>query len=119
MSISSSIKTLISGGEVKYSPDEQIVGQWIDGKTLYQKTVDFGENKNIGTSWTAISSSEVPANMYQIISGFGSSAVTSDSIGSVRALSFSITASGTAFNLAAPAACTVRYITIQYTKTTD
>ena len=27
---------------MKYSTDEQIVGEWIDGKPLYQKTVDLG-----------------------------------------------------------------------------
>ena len=40
-----------------YSTEEKIVGKWIDGKPLYQKTFDFGSNINIDTSsWTVISS---------------------------------------------------------------
>ena len=35
-----SLKTL-KGGSNNYSLDEQVVGTWIDGKPLYQKTVNF------------------------------------------------------------------------------
>lgn len=33
-----------SSGDIKYSTDEQIVGEWIDGSTLYQKTFDLGSS---------------------------------------------------------------------------
>ena len=38
---------------IKYSTDEQIVGEWIDGKPLYQKVVNCG-NKNLSSSWTTL-----------------------------------------------------------------
>lgn len=31
---------------VIYSTDEQVIGEWIDGSTLYQKTIDFGALPN-------------------------------------------------------------------------
>ena len=37
-----------SEGFVKYSFDEQVVGEWVDGKPVYQKTV-FIENAANGT----------------------------------------------------------------------
>jgi hypothetical protein len=30
------------GGGVNYSTQERVIGTWIDGKPLYQKTIDFG-----------------------------------------------------------------------------
>ena len=38
---------------MKYSTDEQIVGEWIDGKPLYQKTVNFGALPNNTTKIVA------------------------------------------------------------------
>lgn len=36
-----------------YSTTEQIVGTWIDGQTIYEKTFDLGENVSISyNSWT-------------------------------------------------------------------
>ena len=32
----------IGAGPVNYSTDEQLIGTWINGKPLYQKTVDCG-----------------------------------------------------------------------------
>lgn len=34
------------GSEHHYSTDEQVVGTWIDGSTLYEKTIDFGALPN-------------------------------------------------------------------------
>ena len=34
--------------KIKYSTDEQVIGEWIDGKPLYQKVVDFGTMPNNG-----------------------------------------------------------------------
>lgn len=36
----------LSGEPHNYSTDEQVVGTWIDGKTLYEKTVDCGALPN-------------------------------------------------------------------------
>ena len=36
-----------------YSEDEQVVGTWIDGSTVYEKVIDLGTNTNIDyQSWT-------------------------------------------------------------------
>ena len=37
-----------------YSTDEQVVGTWIDGKPLYEKTVEFTWSKHPSTQWTAL-----------------------------------------------------------------
>lgn len=36
------ISSTTGGGFVNYSEDEQIVGRWIDGKPIYQKTINIG-----------------------------------------------------------------------------
>ena len=37
-----------------YSTDEQVVGTWIDGSTVYEKTIDLGNNKNFNNGWQSI-----------------------------------------------------------------
>lgn len=38
---------------VHYSTDEHIIGTWVDGSTLYEKTWDFGSNLEVSyNSWT-------------------------------------------------------------------
>ena len=44
-----------------YSTDEQIIGTWIDGSTLYEKTIDFGALPN-----TANTAKNVPHNIANI-----------------------------------------------------
>ena len=42
----------LSGEPHNYSTDEQIVGTWIDGSTIYEKVIDFGSDTNISqTQW--------------------------------------------------------------------
>jgi hypothetical protein len=39
--------------EHTYSTEEQVIGTWIDGKTIYEKTIDLGETVSISnTNWT-------------------------------------------------------------------
>lgn len=38
----------VRGKYHKYSTEEQIIGEWIDGKPVYEKTVDFGVLPNAG-----------------------------------------------------------------------
>lgn len=37
----------LSGEPHNYSTDEQVVGTWIDGSTIYEKTFDLGSEINI------------------------------------------------------------------------
>jgi hypothetical protein len=48
---------------VHYSTDEQVVGTWIDGKTIYQKTCNVTTNTNCdNTTWTSLPLDNPPAN---------------------------------------------------------
>lgn len=38
---------------VNYSTDEHIIGTWVDGSTLYEKTVNFGTLPNNAGKYTA------------------------------------------------------------------
>lgn len=98
-----------------YSEDEQVVGRWTDGKPIYQKTWDLGDNTAISnTSWTLINS--IPnTNMDQVIEALAS---YSDGV------SWSIIADATTnpcgfLASRANGGIQVRYITLRYTKTTD
>ncbi len=44
---------------VNYSTDEQVIGKWIDGKPLYEKTIDFGGMPNNTTKTVAHNISNV------------------------------------------------------------
>ena len=33
-----------------YSTDERVVGRWIDGKPIYQKTIDYDSTVSVGTT---------------------------------------------------------------------
>lgn len=116
-----------------YSTDEQLIGTWIDGKPLYQKTIDTGALPSTGTS--GIFQKEVPHNVQGIervvdISGYA----RRPSTGLIMAFNHSLTQSGTvkyvvavandtnvsiisAANLSAN--YTESFVTIKYTKTTD
>lgn len=52
-----------------YSTDEQVVGTWIDGSTLYEKTYSVSSSVSIGTSWSE-TGFELPANTNRVIEGF-------------------------------------------------
>jgi hypothetical protein len=59
--------TAISIGEAtEYSTDEKVVGTWIDGKHVYQKTIDCGALPNNATKVVSI-----PANIDTIVSVSG------------------------------------------------
>lgn len=45
MSVSDLMEFQLVGDNI-YSTDEKVIGRWIDGKPLYQKTIDFGKLPN-------------------------------------------------------------------------
>lgn len=108
-----------------YSITERVVGQWIDGKPIYQKTVDCGALPNAGQS----SVSHNIANI-DIIPNFWGIGINQGGI------SLKIPGEVTGSNHASAVGCYVNrteigfltyndrsgyhaYVTIQYTKTTD
>lgn len=54
MSINVNGRRAVGGSSMhNYSTDEHVVGTWIDGSTLYEKTVDFGALPNNTTKTVA------------------------------------------------------------------
>lgn len=58
----------ISGNQHDYSTTEQVVGKWIDGSTLYEKTIFYDNQATIGDGYTPIESLSNIAHI-DIISG--------------------------------------------------
>ena len=101
-----------------YSTDEQVIGTWIDGKPIYQKTVDLINPVTISsTSWVPISAFPV-TNIDLVIKAVGLQKSGNDA-----ALFWLNCGKGTSYlqfivardNSNAGA----RFITVQYTKITD
>ena len=118
-----------SGGS-SYSTEEQIVGTWIDGKTLYERTFDCGYLPNGTTKEVNIDSNVMPVRYW----GIAINTKDSESGQTTRALPFldSDTAnmirvdtqrSGSSASIRIKTytswAFYYAYVTIQYTKTTD
>ena len=110
-----------------YSTDEKLIGRWIDGKPLYQRTINFGALPNAAIKDVAHGISEID----NIIAYY---AISSNASGTASNLPCA-TGGGTA--TVNPIGCTVdktvihvwcfdnrtayinTYITIQYTKTSS
>jgi hypothetical protein len=101
-----------------YSTSEQIVGEWIDGKPLYEKTWEFDSAVSIASnSWTdvPISNSTIKGIIgvkgYNLFSGkiscWNGLSATADSGNYVKILH------------SRNVSITVKYLMLQYTKTTD
>jgi hypothetical protein len=99
-----------------YSTDETFTGMyWIDGKKIYQKTVDLGSNVTISsTTWTPISALPI-TDIDLLIKTFG--------IHQEGTMFWLNCGKGTSYLQFIVARndpnAGVRYITVQYTKTTD
>ena len=53
---------------VHYSTAEHVIGTWVDGKTLYEKTWYFQDNMvSIGTNWTSLNISVSDLNIGEIV----------------------------------------------------
>ena len=107
----------------KYSTQEQVVGEWIDGKPLYQKTVDFGALPNASYKSVQTGLSDcVIRNMFGVArtaTGFTVTLPNAELTSSENInLSFLVTDEvriRTGYDYSSYSA----YITLQYTKTTD
>lgn len=114
LQVGSTIYDVPSGGGSghNYSTTEQIVGTWIDGSTVYEKTVDFGQNILINSNtWYTTNISTV--GISAIIQAFGTN-------GDGTFFGFlGMSRDGTYCNLLQTrnAAITIRYLTFRYLKT--
>lgn len=103
---------------IHYSTDEQVVGTWIDGSTLYEKTYSVSSSVTIGTSWSD-TGFELPTNTNRIIEGFMYRNAQS---GALMYSAFSINTNNNHLNAMLAIADTLdagSSITIRYTKSSS
>ena len=104
----------------EYSTEEKVVGTWADGKPLYEITIDLGEwtlNSSLNYDATHLNIDEVifiDASWHQINQPNYRGTISTTSGIDNRCLYFNGT-----YIKGASSSFTHRYITIQYTKTTD
>ena len=107
--------TLVIQDASIYSEDEQQVGVWIDGKPLYERTFDLGSDVSI--SYNTLTNTTIDAsNMQTLVNAWGlySTGVTKYSL--MANISNNVIRLQTDRN---GADASVRYVILQYTKTTD
>lgn len=99
-----------------YSEEERMIGRWTDGKPLYQKSWDFGSNVSIssGNYYTGfnIDSSNIDKIIFGEIANNDGTLYDNASYDPTRN-------NHTLLGIKPDNNCNVRYLTLQYTKTTD
>lgn len=105
-----------------YSTDEKLIGRWIDGKPLYQKTFS-GLNFNVtsGMGWATAVSDVSDLNIEMLVGGGVMVDPPSGSAGPyfMQALYTKVVPSSGALQVFCQGSGHASSITIQYTKTTD
>lgn len=99
------------GNDTDYSTDEKIVGTWIDGKPLYQKTVDLGSQQTL-TSQTWFETSIDCSDISTLVN-----VLCLDSPSNVKAFNASIQNGTLKLMTFRSSEDYVRVVTLQYTKT--
>ncbi len=110
------------GDDTDYSTEEKIVGTWIDGKPIYQKTIDCNRQLIPSGAWTLIQNITIN-NVGNLVEA-NAMYVNNSNAPKKYATAFSINPNNTiSVNRYAGAdgsdSLPLVYITIQYTKTTD
>lgn len=106
----------------KYSTTEHIVGEWIDGKPIYERTFELTSPLSVPyNTWT--DTPILNAGMQRIINGFANDSYVNGGVSQSNTflyLSFAVNAPTYVRVLnARNASITLNIITLQYTKTTD
>ena len=115
-------------GGINYSTDEQVIGTWIDGKPIYQKTfytADLNyntvrENKNVGS----ISGIDMVVSLTGILANASKTAryqvpFPTPSSGNLTNINYDYTNNCIYFSSTTTWSDGELYVTMQYTKTTD
>ena len=109
-----------------YSTDEKVIGQWIDGKPLYQKTLSCGALPNNTTSSINhnIDNIDYVTNFYGTAKDTGGSFIHFDAcaVGSSTTADTQLLVNSTIIRFKTGtdrSSFTESYVTLQYTKTTD
>lgn len=108
----------------KYSTEEQVVGEWIDGKPLYQKTIDCGALPNNSSKFVEHHISNIDKVVSISAVGIKSSGTTPIPYINTDNLSYQIqfelvTSTDIKIYTKFDYSDTNAYVTLQYTKTTD
>jgi hypothetical protein len=111
------------GNETDYSTEEKIVGTWIDGKPIYQKTINFGALPNTTSKFVDhnISNlSQIIDSKTMVYTGTSWIALSYISPGNLAsAIYCSVTPTQIKIETGADRSSWTAYVTVQYTKTTD
>lgn len=100
-----------------YSTTEQVVGTWIDGKPIYEKVIDLDNTITFSTNWINLGTGIVPVNGVAIDGRILDSSNQCHPCGvSVSANLYVYIPSSSISNFSSR---TIKYLIIQYTKTTD
>jgi len=104
----------VSNAQHNYSTSEQVIGTWIDGKPLYQKTWDLGQDITVG-AWTSVMS-VADVNIDVLVNS-----ISVQNSKSVSLIEYWVDGTTLKGNTLRPNSASdyVRYLTLQYTKTTD
>lgn len=107
-----------------YSTDEHVIGTWIDGKTLYEKVVDFGALPNTTSKSVAHNISNLDSVCFvDAIANNGSGAYIPvpfvSQSGIQYQLSLNLTTTDIMINTGDNFTNYSAFVTLQYTKTTD
>ena len=102
---------------VHYSTNEQIIGTWIDGKPLYQRTFDIGSTNISYNSWTAVS---IPIGDMETITHASAVNQNGKAFWGDVMVSLEVDNTYVALQCGRNGANEImRYVTLRYTKTTD
>ena len=100
------------GGGHNYSTTEQVIGTWIDGSTLYECTYDLGSDLTLQDSTWTDSGVVTPTNANRCIKAEGI-----QSNGTSTCIMASVTSTNISVQSTKNSGDSIRYLTIQYTKT--
>lgn len=131
-------KNIYLNPSLDYSTNEKVVGHWIDGKPLYQKTINCGSGPNKTTKEVAHNISNFGTLIHQeyrltlgdgnqltMTNFYGSDKIFAEATATAGYINYAIQASVNATNIRIMArdvdysTMTNIYATLQYTKTTD
>lgn len=106
-----------------YSYDEQVVGRWVDGKPLYQKTIYLGNPPNDSTKTYQHNIADIDkvVNHYGFMISTNDGSFSNLPIWNTTGDGIRVVVTTTEIRLHAHTSWSayVAYITLQYTKTTD
>lgn len=109
-----------SGSNVRYSTDEQVAGEWIDGRPIYMKCFQLSNYQLARSAWTIINDVEVP-NIDDVIeitvSGYDNANNQYPALGGLLSMRFNGNKLQYYLNVDYP--IYVKTIILRYTKTTD